>query len=109
MTGCGVAWTTFLIWIQGTVGSNPTTQTLANVLQHKEIDMSFGPDGRYYADAEIKGKGAPDVREKLEAKLSGEEPADEPKPEPNKSVNPAERPAAGGEKVAGAVKEQQKK
>lgn len=71
--------------------------------------MAIGTDGRYYAEVDIKGKGAPEVREKLEKKLAGDEAVEAPQPEPNTSVDPANHPAAGAEKQAGAVKEQQKK
>lgn len=32
--------------------------------------MAFGSDGRYYAEAEVKGKGSKEARDKLDAKLA---------------------------------------
>jgi hypothetical protein len=63
--------------------------------------MAVADDGRYYAEAEIKGKGAPEIRAKLDEKLNGEPrvSSEAPVPEPNTSVDPANHPAAGGQKT----------
>ena len=66
--------------------------------------MAVGSDGRYYAEAKLPKA----VRDELAERAKPEEDA-KPKIEANKSVDPANHPAAGGEKVATAVKDQQKK
>ena len=70
--------------------------------------MAIGEDGRYYGEAEISGRGSKEIKEKLAAKLNPEAKV-EPEVKPNTSVDPDSHPAAGGEKQAEAVKEQQKK
>ena len=58
--------------------------------------MAVGSDGRYYAEAEVKGKGSKEAKEKLEAKLAeaqkdspksdGGEKVDTPKPDSDRQV-----------------------